>query len=194
MDNKMMNPYQPPKSAIETHDIAIPSVYFFTTSTRKLVWMSICTFGIYQLYWFYKNWVLIKQRTGQPLMPFWRAFFSAIWAYSCFRHIKTVAVDNNFEVSLPIGFLALTYFVLGGMGLLPNPYWVVSFLSFIPLLPVNNLALTLNKQLVSGFQNNEEFTGWNWVALILGGSYTLLIILLIIFMQFGILEKFIHYT
>lgn len=174
MDNETRSPYEPPKSAIERSDTAIPVAYFFTTSTRKLIWMSICTFGIYELYWFYKNWVLIKERTGQDIMPFWRAFFSAIWAYSCFRHIKTLAVDNHLQVSLPIGFLAVIYFIFGLLWRLPDPYWFVTFLSFLPILPVNSLALSLNKQLISRFQNNEEFTGWNWVGLILGGLFLLL--------------------
>jgi len=33
--------------------------YFFTPSTLKFVLMSVCTFGIYELYWFYKNWTLM---------------------------------------------------------------------------------------------------------------------------------------
>ena len=48
---------------------------FFTASVLKLIVMSVCTMGIYQLYWFYKNWKLIKDRTGQKIRPFWRAFF-----------------------------------------------------------------------------------------------------------------------
>ena len=40
---------------------------FFTTSPLKLIVMSICTMGIYDLYWFYKNWKLVRERTGQKL-------------------------------------------------------------------------------------------------------------------------------
>ena len=34
----------------------------FSVSLLKLTVMSIVTFGIYELYWFYKNWNLINQR------------------------------------------------------------------------------------------------------------------------------------
>jgi hypothetical protein len=39
------------------------------------------------------------------IIPFWRAFFAPLWAYSCFKHIKTVAGERNIEKSLSIGFL-----------------------------------------------------------------------------------------
>jgi hypothetical protein len=47
---------------------------FFPVSPLKLVVMSTVTFGIYELYWFYQNWKLVKHRTRRDIMPFWRAF------------------------------------------------------------------------------------------------------------------------
>jgi hypothetical protein len=35
---------------------------YFAVSLLKLTVMSVCTFGIYELYWFYKNWRLIMER------------------------------------------------------------------------------------------------------------------------------------
>ena len=49
---------------------------FFAVSPLKLIVMSTATLGIYELYWFYKNWKLIKQRTESNIMPFWRAFLA----------------------------------------------------------------------------------------------------------------------
>lgn len=47
----------------------------FPVSPLKLVVMSTVTLGIYEIYWFYKNWKLVKQQTDRDIMPFWRAFF-----------------------------------------------------------------------------------------------------------------------
>src|SRR5690349_17919588 len=58
---------------------------FFPVSPVKLVVMSTFTFGIYELYWFYRNWKLIKQRTGASITPFWRAFFGILFCYQCFK-------------------------------------------------------------------------------------------------------------
>jgi hypothetical protein len=38
----------------------------------------------------------------------------------------------------------------------------------------NNVALEVNKNLDSKFKNNENFTGWNWVGLVMGGLLVLL--------------------
>lgn len=32
----------------------------FVTSTTKFIAMSLCTFGVYELYWSYKNWRYVK--------------------------------------------------------------------------------------------------------------------------------------
>jgi len=34
------------------------------------------------------------------IMPFWREFFAPLWAYSCFKHIKTAAVENDIPETL----------------------------------------------------------------------------------------------
>ncbi len=162
------NPYKPPVSNLETAIIP-QGEYFFTASTLKLVLMSICTFNLYPFYWFYKNWVLIKARTGENIMPFWRTFFTPIWIYSCFKHIKTSAVENDIPETLPIGLLAFIYIMLNVLGAFSTLFGIIALLSFTVLLPVNGIALSVNKKLVANFINNNKFSGWNWLVLVLGG-------------------------
>ena len=105
---------------------------FFTASPLKLIVMSICTIGIYEIYWFYKNWKLIRERTGQKIRPFWRAVFSPIWAYSCFKEIKARAGECKIQESLPIGLLAIAYFTVSVTSMVPEPYWLISLFIFLP--------------------------------------------------------------
>lgn len=143
--------------------------YFFSTSTLKLTLMSFCTPGLYRLLWFYKNWCFIKERTDDGIMPFWRSFFSNFWAYSCFKEIKNSATSNSITENSPIVLLAIMYFILQALWRLPDPYWLVSMLSFTVLIPVNRVALLINHRLVNNYVNNDKYSGWNWAALILGG-------------------------
>ena len=166
-----------PESSIEVSVEKHTEAYFFSTSTFKLALMSICTLGLYEVYWFYKNWGLIKERTGQNIMPFWRAWFAPLWAYSCFKIIKNSANENSVPDPLSIGLLAITYFIFQGLWRLPDPYWIVAFLSFLFLIPANNVALNINKKLISEFANNEKISGWNWVGIVLGGLLFLLMLL-----------------
>ncbi|MFC1552334.1 hypothetical protein ACFL6P_07175 [Candidatus Latescibacterota bacterium] len=169
--------YESQKSYVDIGASTSVAPYFFTTSTLKLTLMSICTLGIYELYWFYKNWALIKERTGQGIMPFWRAAFAPLWAYSCFEHIKTSAGENNIQESLSIGPLAVVYIILIASVQLPDPLWLISSFSFAPIIITNNVAVKVNNTLITNFKNNKEFSGWNWVVLVLGGLLELMIII-----------------
>jgi len=54
---------------------------FSPVSKTKLAVMSICTLGMYDLYWFYKNWGLVKDRNNLEIKPFWRAFFAFFYCH-----------------------------------------------------------------------------------------------------------------
>lgn len=169
-----INPYEPPRSAVSNEVTRTASPVFFTTSTLKFAVMSICTFGLYELYWFYKNWVQVKARDGTSISPFWRAFFAPFWAYSYFKHVKTSANENDVPESLSISLLAAMYFIAVALSQSPDPYWLIGFLSFAFVLPVNSVAVACNRKLLANFENNESFTGWNWVAVVIGGVSILL--------------------
>lgn len=142
---------------------------FFSTSNFKLVLMSICTFGMYELFWFYKNWDLIKKRRVQKIMPFWRAFFAPIWAYSCFKEIEDSALQNRLSETMPIVFLAIGYFITQALWRLPDPYWLLSTFTFVFIIPANNIGLRVNESINPSFENNSSFSGTNIIAIVIGG-------------------------
>ena len=164
-----INPYEPPQSAVANDVTSADGLMFFTTSTLKFVVMSICTFGLYELYWFYKNWVQIKAKTGTNIMPFWRAFFAPFWAFSFFKHIKTSANEADVPESLSTGLLAAMYFIAMGLSQSPDPYWLVGLLSFVFIIPVNSVAVDCNRKQQVNFENNESFSVWNWAGVVIGG-------------------------
>ena len=142
---------------------------FFTASTNKIAILSICSFGIYEFYWFYKNWVLIKEREEINIWPFWRAAFAVFWAYSCFKYVKSAAGEYRINESLSIGLLAIVYFLLIMASNIPNPLWLISFISFVVMIPVNNVAIELNKHIDPFYEINENYSSWNIIVIILGG-------------------------
>ena len=157
------NPTQPPVAP-----------HFFTATPLKFVVMSVCTLGIYQLYWFYKNWKLIRERTGRKISPFWRAVFSPLWAYSCFKEMKACAAECKILESLPIGLLAIAYFAISVTWRLPDPYWLISIFSFLPLIPVNSVALKISQKSDSVYVQNGRFSALNWVGIVVGGCIWIL--------------------
>lgn len=171
---------------LESGTNEVRQLYFFTPSNGKLVLMSVCTFGIYELYWFYKNWVLIKQRTGQSLIPFWRAFFAPIWAYSCFEHMKQDSQQYGGPKLPGIALLAILYFLLQASWRLPDPYWLISIVSVIAIIPANTTALAVNG--ISGVANykNAYFSWLNRLAVAFGGLLLVLAVVGTLMPQGGV--------
>ena len=180
MQDKEVNPYAPPKSNLELESPVPSEPLFFCTSKSKLILMSICTLGIYDLYWVYKNYVLIKKRTGSDIMPFWRAFFAPLWVYGCFHNIKLTANELNVPEKLPIGFLAIAYFLTWVLWKLPDPLWFISMFACLFLVPANQVALAINKRQNAVSANSEKLTAWNWLAMFIG----CLILSLAVFVEF----------
>lgn len=84
----MDNLYQPPKA--ELLDEQSPSRNaFFVTSENKLYLLNFATFGLYSLYWFYKQWDS-QRATMLPkhIMPAARSLFQIFYTHSLCRLIS----------------------------------------------------------------------------------------------------------
>lgn len=151
---------------------------YFAVSTTKLVLLSLCTFNWYQVYWFYKNWQVIKNYTpGSELMPFWRAIFYGLWAYFCFREIRSAAHNIEKYKNLPVGLLAIGILVLSACQKLTLPYNILWALIVLPIIPVNNMAIAVNQLHDPNYTINDEFSTWNKVAVWVGAFLWLMILL-----------------
>ena len=152
--------------------------YYFSVSEQKLVVMSLCSFGIYELYWFYKNWELIMERTGQNIFPLVRAIFPIFFCHSLFESVKesAFALQIPSEIrprALSIAWVLLTF----GFWSLPNPFWLVGLLTFLPMLPVQKVINNINRKIAPSAEVNDRFTGKNIAVLILGGISVLLYVI-----------------
>ena len=147
---------------------------FFPVSTGKFVSMAICTLGIYELYWCYKNWKRIRARTGEALSPFWRAFFAPLWGFALFRQIRDHQEGLGTSVSWSAGALGTLYLVLNIAWRLPDPWWLISLGTFLPILPVLRTTQEVNSAVISEEDANTSFTPGNVAVLVVGGLLCLL--------------------
>ncbi len=79
------NPYQPPQSELINQADSSEVPGFYVVSKKKMVILFLTTLGIYQVYWFYRNWRLRKQATGEKIWPLPRAIFCIFFVHSLFR-------------------------------------------------------------------------------------------------------------
>ncbi len=54
---------------------------------------------------------------------------------------------------------------------MPDPYWLISLFSFLPLIPVNSVALKVNRHSDAGYVQNGRFTALNWGGMVVGGVF-----------------------
>lgn len=155
--------------------------YFFTASTLKLVVMSICTAGGYELYWFIKNWMLMKDRSETKSVPWWYPLLPPMEVLFIFSNMKAAALQANIRQNLSPIVLTLGFCITFLALRLPGPYLFLGYFTFAFVLPFNSLAIKINKGLNANFKNNERFSFWNWLAVIFGGMFFLLLDLIEVF-------------
>lgn len=81
---------------------AVPAIpAFYIVSRKKLATLFLATFGMYAMYWFYKNWSNYKKHGlvtgGDEVRSIWpapRGFFSVFFTHSLFRKVKRHGRDN----------------------------------------------------------------------------------------------------
>jgi hypothetical protein len=147
---------------------------FFPVSPLKLVVMSTVTFGIYEIYWFYKNWKLIKQRTDSNITPFLRAFFGVIFCYSCLKEIKDVATSRGLSCPSP-GLLTTAWIVLTFTWRLPDPYWLVCITAPLMLIQIQKVVNNLNTVVAPNHNLNARFSAWNIAGIVFGAIWWTLV-------------------
>jgi hypothetical protein len=121
---------------------APPEAAYFHVAAWKFILLSIATCGIYELYWFYQNWRHIRDRDGSDIWPFWRMVFSPIWCFPLCRDVD--AHGGTISTGTAVGVTA-GYFLISATARLPDPWWLLGLLSFVPLLVVVAQINALNR-------------------------------------------------
>ena len=142
---------------------------YFAVSPLKMTLMSICTAGLYEFYAIYKHWQVLQRRTGLPISPFWRGFFAPIFVFDLFKRIREEAEEAGLLVKWTPSGMGWAFFAISMAWRLPDPYSLVSYLSFIPLLSVQQTVSALHAARAPRAATNSGFTPGNVMTLIIGG-------------------------
>ncbi|HZX29994.1 MAG TPA: DUF4234 domain-containing protein [Rhodocyclaceae bacterium] len=164
------NPFAPPAATVadvEQSSAEETPTPFFAVSTNKLLVMSICTLGLYQVYWFYKHWQHIRRREQSRLSPAPRALFSILFCYPCFRRIRNFDAPGLGKTKLAAGPLAAGW-IITTLLQLPDPYWLVSLFAPAFLVPVQALANRKNAAVSPDHDPNDRFSVGNWIFIAFG--------------------------
>ncbi len=169
------DPYIPPRANVVTDQTGAPT--YHAVGSVKLMLLSLTTLGVYDIYWCYKNWVHIKNRLDLDIYPFWRAVFAPLWVFSLSNYINTHAEEVGAPVSAPTLLIGGLFLALSVTVRLPDPYWLISVLTFVPLI-----ALQVTAQRIAATMNTDnpdlrKYTYWHWIVIVLGGLFFILMLI-----------------
>jgi len=119
----------------------------------------------------------VRRREQESLSPFWRAFFAPLWGFSLLPRLQQLTAIYGVPATWSGSGLALAYFLVHIAYRLPDPLWLVSLLSFLPLLVVQRSVNELNRAVAPEAPRNDSYSGLNVVGIVLGGTIVLLAIL-----------------
>ena len=148
---------------------AILYVQYYSVSIGKLALLSICSIGIYQLYWFYKNWVLIKEQERKKILPVVRAIFSLIFCHQLFKRILVSAQSVGYKQKYSPWILTIAYIIIPFLYKLANPLWVFSLFSFVPLLTVQRAVNFNNSKVAPDLVENSHLSAGETILVVVGG-------------------------
>lgn len=155
---------------------ATPEPQYFPVSRLKFICMAVLTFGIYEIYWFYRNWAFVRDRDRVRIRPFWRAVCGPLWLQALIGDINERSGADVITKGQAVG-LFLAYIVLSCLWPLPDPYWLVSSLSFLPLLPVVSQIAFLNRECPRALRENSRWGPRNWALTATAGPLVLFVLI-----------------
>lgn len=138
-------------------------------SLNKFIFLSIISFGTYELWWVYKAWTFFKQKEKLDINPGARAIFSVFYLNSLFDKILGFAKEKGYNKNFSSFTLFVCFFIFNLLSKLPDPFWLISIFSFVFVIPPFE-ALNFAKQKSTDFKviGQKAFNG-NQIALIIIG-------------------------
>jgi hypothetical protein len=100
MDGQQEEPVLPPETVAQRMSRPI----YFPVSPLKLVVLATCTFGLYEIYWFYRHWGVVRERHNSGIVPFARAFFAPLFCYSLFKVPTSASTNKGPPITTPAMF------------------------------------------------------------------------------------------
>ena len=171
--------YAPPAAEIEVSENA-DGVYY-VVAPGKFLLLTILTMGLYLVYWFYRQWRMVKERDESAIWPVPRGLFYIFFTHSLFSDINERLRDSGTSYEWSPGtsatlvvIVTILSNVLGRMSgeNIGPPFTDILSLAIVPVLAYLALPAQKAANAASGDasgSSNASFTGANWVWMILGG-------------------------
>jgi len=174
-------------SPIDTSVLAPVPIKFYGVSLRKLIIFNVLTCRFYTIYWFCKNWLMVREVEQEDILPIARGLFSIFFCIELFEKIFLRVKIEKKQVLSARGlgwlyiFLSLTGAVISRINFMPPIAHLLALLILVsttlPLIYVQRAINLNNKNLDSSFEPENNFSGKEKVVLAVGSVFFALLII-----------------
>ncbi|MES3004419.1 MAG: hypothetical protein V4787_27255 [Pseudomonadota bacterium] len=136
--------------------------------------MYVVTLGMYEFYWFYRQWIAVRDFNRIYISPAARTVASLVFAFNLFKRIldtSRLTPAASFGLAIVLGAILIAAAVAAYF---PPPYVFIALLGPIPVIPMQVLANRANTRVDPTHTVNAKLSRLNWVAVVLGGALLLL--------------------
>ncbi|MEM7805276.1 MAG: hypothetical protein AAF545_10155 [Pseudomonadota bacterium] len=162
---------------------------FYVVSPTKFLLLSILTISLYNIYWFYRNWREVKARDKLGIWPPMRGLFYIFFTHSLFRRVdaelESVGASRDWSsgaIATLVVVMAIVSAVLDRLTRVSigEPYTDILSIFMVPIIAFLLLQAQKAINLACGDpegHSNSSLTAANWIWMILGGAFWLLVLI-----------------
>jgi len=174
-------PPGPPEPREPMFMLGMKDPKWFLVGGVKLTVMFVATLGLYQLYWFYKQWDRIRD-AGDNVAPAARSLFSIVFCYSLFRRIVDSAQAVGVSARVPPSLLAVGFILASMTWRMEGPEGFLGFLAVVPLIAAQRIANTVALAQGSTEDRNTRLTwrNWAWIGAFVGFFVLIFVVLFVL--------------
>ncbi len=159
--------------------------YSYGLPILHIILFNIFTFGLYTIYWFYRNWKHLKAHKNLDISPGLRTvglfvpILGIIMIYEQFMDIKNFAEETGTETYSSPGLLTLGFIVFNFLTVLLPDFWFIITLALVLSITIY-VQTYLNKywlQEQAGIPLKKGFSSTEIILMIISGVFIGFIIL-----------------
>lgn len=155
----------------------VKDIEFFSISIFKLVSLSFLTLGLFNIYWFYRNWKAVEKFEHKKMYPFWMSIFAIFTCNALLKKVLFYATENGYKKSYNTIFLStifIVFTILGNAWGRMDPLkleeeflmLIITSFSVLPLIFAQKAINYSNKSLGKLQRNWKFYTGEAIVSII----------------------------
>lgn len=139
----------------------------------NFVLLTILSFGLYEIYWFYRNWKHFKLHKNLNISPGWRTvglfvpIYGWLLIYRQFRDIRDYAKQAGIDKTYSPELIFFSYFLILVVVGCSSP--LLSPLSVVPLVFVQNTLNLYWRKEQPWLKERKNFSVGEWVLIVVGG-------------------------